>query len=439
MAKKCIFYVLLVILLVAMLPLLCGIVAKKKCRGLVELVNLSPLIETRVIRYDRGWFSSHATLELFLNGLDISQDFRRLVVYTRIKHGPFAINWSRFHFVQAMATARFVLSPEQSFMLKRESDYTIATARIRFKINGIVKLHFTVPKFTHGSDEQMVTMDGMQWDVVFSKHYGTVVSNFSFLGATGVISGHEFSLGEIKSDYRGEKEANGLWIGERILRLKSGKSKNANGHGITFKNFFLSNSIAAAGKNVVNFALAATLDELAINNMVYGTNNLNFEVTNLNKKLLGDIQKSLFSSAIALSPGSIFVELLFSLLGNGSEIKIVNSNSYTPWGKFSLDANVMCDISPQTMGWLATLASSKMEIVMKTEKAFLLYVLEKFYKNISSVGDALIPAIKSRETLDDFAKSGKIFSDDAGVFNITIEYKNKQMLVNGKPLVISVK
>lgn len=438
MIKKCCYYATIVAIALLVLPLLFGVIAEKKCRDLVTSTNVPKLINIKLTKYKRGWFNSQATLKISTQ----VHSFHQAAVEVRIKHGPFSINWSRFRLVQAVAKAAIIISPEWDSLLgTKGSTIKIATANLRIKINGAIELLLEMPKLECVDADNSVLIRGLQLGAFWSSHYDTMKFNLVFMGVEGIVNGHGFNLGEVICDYNGLRSTNGIWVGERILRLKSGWSKNTNNHTISFRNFYLKDTITSAKENRDNFTLVTTLEDLTVNNASYKNNNVVFEVTNLDQKLLTTLYSLLLPNGILLSPKSILLDIIVSLLGNGSAIKIKEVSSHTPWGKLSGDATILCNAPSNNVtavGWLSTLASSNMEIMIKSEETLLLYVFEKFYGSISSGKDKLDPATKAKRNLDELLRKGKLSSNSDGILHINIRYDNNQISVNGKPLTISI-
>lgn len=438
MIKKICYYAIIIVIVLLVLPLLFGVIAEKKCRNLVASANVLGLINTKLVKYKRGWFSSKTTLKVSTQ----ANDLYPATIDVRIKHGPFSISWSRFRLVQAVAKATINISPEWDSLLGTKGSSTeIVKARLRIKLNGAIDLSLEMPKLDYSHAEDSLSIKGLQLGVFWSAGHNMVRFNLIFMGAEGIINSHGFNLGEVIWNCDGLRSANGLWVGERVMRIKSGWSRNANNHTVSFSNFYLKDAMVSTEENRGNFALTTTLEDLTVNNASFKNNNVTFEVTNLNPELLTTLRKLSRIDSILISPKSVLLDAVVFLLSNGSAVKIRDVSSHTPWGKLSGDAAIIRNApsnSVAAIGWLSTLASSNVEVIINTEETLLLYVFEKFYDSISPGKNKLDPATRAKNNFDELLREGKLSRNNERILDINIRYNNNQVTINGKPLTISI-
>lgn len=435
------YTILLIVAILILLPLLFGFVAERKCKQIINAINDTTVLSAKIIDYQRGWFSANATAQLSLDKFELpNKELQQLTINANIIHGPALMDWARFHFVQAMVDAAINLNAAQNQWLKRDDDADpIATIKVKFKLNGNTDIILNSPPLIYQSQENSLNWSGLKIKSIYSPSYNQVKSKIDFSGIDLKTKNINFHLGEITGTYQGIKTSSGLWLGERNLQLDAIIITNSNNRGVAFGDVNIQNIIAANEKNLVNITTAITIGNLNINNGIYNQNKLDLKINNLDPPLLTQLQQQLLSSKIISSPTSVLFDTVMSLLNNGSEIQIKQLVTNTPWGKLLSTANIALANQPNNIGLLAAITGSTVNLNIKTERALASHLLEKFYHNLPTK-QPYDPAKQAEITLTTWQQSGKILMmKDDPYLHLSFDYKNNQLTINGKQLILTTK
>lgn len=414
-----------------LLPLVMGLLAEKKCKQIAEIINTTTPFNVKVTDYQRGWFNAHATAQISLDNLNVpNQELHQLTITAHITHGPILIDWARCRFVQAMINADITLNPIQNALLKRASDAgPIATTSIKFNLSGNTDITLNSPPLAYQDQENSLLWQGLKINVSLSPLCNQIKSKIDFSGTDINIKNHNFHIGKIISNHQGSKTSGNLWVGERNLLLDSFSTKNADNRTTAISGLNLHNAITDNDKNSVNVVTTIAINNLNINNTTYNQNNLNFEINGLSQALLAKLRNQLISNKTIPSLTNIGFDTLLTVLNDGGEINIKQLNTSTPWGKLLATLKMTFAKQPDDSGFLSVITSSTINTDIKTERALALHLLERFY-----------PTKSAEEQLNTWQQSGKITSSAQDNFlHVIVDYKNGQLLINNKQLILTTK
>ncbi|MDR1057194.1 MAG: YdgA family protein [Coxiellaceae bacterium] len=428
------------IAILLLLPLLFGLLAEKKCAQLAEIINTTTPFNAKIINYQRGWFSATATAQVSLEKLEISSSkLQPLVISAHIIHGPMFIDWTRFQFAQAIVNVDINFNAEQNRLSKRAVDAKpIASAKIKLRLSGDTIITLNSLPFAHQDQENDIYWEGIKTRSIFSPLGNQVKSDLDFSGIEIKRKDFDLHIGKITSSYQGSKTTVGLWVGKRDLFLDSFSTKNDNNHTIAFDGLDIHNIVTENQKNSTNITTDISINNININGGIYNHNKLNFEIDKLDQTLLTKIQQRLLSSKIISTPASLGLDILISILNNGSEIKIKEISTNTPWGKFLSSITITSANQNNNPGLLATIANSTINADIKAERVLALHLLEKFYQIIPSQTKSNNPEKQAEDLLNEWQQSGKIVtSDQDNYLHLIFDYKNNQPLINNKLLILT--
>jgi len=354
-----------------LLPMLLGLLAERKCKQIVETLNVTTPLSAKIIDYQRGWFSANATAQISLDKLELpNKELHQLTITANIIHGPILIDWAKFQFVQAMVDAAIDLNATQKHWLKRDPDaQPIATIKIKFKLSGNTDITLDSPSLTYQNEENNLNWHGLKIRSIFSPLYNQVKSKIDFAGVDIKTKDRNVHLGEITSTYQGNKTSNNIWLGERNLQFTSFSTTNTDNRTISLGDLNIRNLVTSNEKNLANIATTITITNLNINGAAYSQNKLDLEINKMDQALLAKLQQQLISSKIISSPTSIGFDMIMAILNNGSEINIKQLDTTTPWGKLFTNIKMSFANQPNNIGWLATITNSTINTNIKAERA----------------------------------------------------------------------
>jgi len=427
-----------------LLPLLMGMLAEKKLNSFVEIINSSTPFHLKITDYRRSWFTSKATAEIKLNKLETANpQLNYLIITANITHGPVIMDWLRFRFIQSMINADINLNSAQNNILKREPNApAIATARIKFRLNGNTDTDLDSPPLAYQDQEINLRWQGLKIEAFFSNLYNKTKSKISFAGVNFVTKDYNFHLAGITSIYQGEKKSSGLWLGERNLQINSFATKNTDSKLTAIEGLDIHNTITADQNNTTNLATKITINNLNLNGTVYEQTNLDLEINKLGQDSLFKLQQQLALNKNIPSPqiGMVF-DAIIALLNNGSEINIKQLSTTTPWGKLIAIIKIVFANQPNNGGLLATITNSTVHTDIKTDRTLALHLLEKFYQNKPGTPQQQTnPTHQAESLLNAWQQSQKItVSEHDHYLHVLFDYKNNQIAINNKQLVLTTK
>ncbi len=424
-----------------LLPLLFGGVAKRRYRQMIEVINQTTPFSAKIVTYDRGWFSSEAITQISLDKLDLpNKELYQLTITANIIHGPLRIDWTRFYFMRAMVDATISLNETQNKWLQRNPDAApAAVIKIKFKLNGKSTLLVDSPSLTYQGPENNINWHGLKIRSVYSPTYDKIISEINFAGLDVKTKNRNIHLGEITSNYQGNKTSNDTWLGEKSLQCAAFSTTNENNRTIAFDNLHIHNLITANDRDRVNVATIIDIANLNINGASYNQNKLDLETNNIDPSWLVRLWQQLISNRILYSPAGTLFDTLVAILSNGSEFNVKQLDTITPWGRLLANAKIAFVNQTNNIGIFAVLASSTISTSIKVEPALALHLIEKFYQNMP-LKPTDNPKKQAAVSLANWQKSGKIVaSNEDPYLHLTIDYKDNRPFINGQQLVLTFK
>ena len=433
----------ILIFILLLLPLLLGLLVENKCNQIAAIINTTTPFDLKITDYQRSWFSADATAKISLDKLELPDpELHQLTIIAHITHGPIILDWQRCQFLQAKINAGVNLNSAQNTVLKRAASAgPVATINIKFDLSGATNINFASVPLAYYDQENHLLWHGLTMQTSFSPIYNQSKSKIEFSGLDLKTKDLNFQLGKITSLYHGSETSNGLWIGERNLEFQSFTNKNDNNRTTSFEKLTIHNNITNEQKNLVNIATTITLDKLNLNGSSYEQNKLDYEINQLHALLVGKLQQQLISTKALLAPQTLLQShTIMDLISSGSEIKIKQLNTNTPWGKLLASISIIFTQPAENKGFLATITNSTINTAIQAERSLAVHLLEKLYQTLSLPKQSNNPTEQAEILLHAWQQSGKITTSDRDNYlHLIFDYKDGQPSLNHKPLTISTK
>jgi uncharacterized protein YdgA (DUF945 family) len=433
------FALIALAVIIFLLPGMMGFVVESKYQKIAATINSNTPLKIEIIDYQRGWFSANATARISLDLFEQEdQDLRQCIITAHILHGPIIVNLERLHFAIGIINAEFNLNEIQNTLLKRADDAgPIAVSNIKIKLNAATDLAFESPPLSYQDTENSFQWKGLKINAEFSQMFNQAQLAVDFPGINIDIKNYIFHLSGANGSYKGNKISDGLWSGERNLRINSFSTKRGGGSALVFNDVNL-HFLIDDHEDIINAVVDIALDGLNIGNDSYNKSKLDLEINNVNKAAFIKMRQQLVSDKDSL--GSDF-DAIISLLSSGGEVNIKQFDTASPWGKLLATIKIIVAKQPKNKGILTAIASSIVTSDIKIERSFALHLIEKFYEKIQFQKQTRESLSNQAESLlNEWQQSGKITNPDKGPYlHVVFDYKDGKSLLNGKALILTTK
>lgn len=437
------YIVATVVIILLILPLLLGFLAEHKCKQIIATINSTTPFSAKIVDYRRGWFDADATAEISLEKLGLpNEELYKINIVSHIIHGPILIDWTRFQFVQALINAHLSLNAAQNDWLKRSpTSEPIASAKIKFKLDGETKINFVSPKFEYQSQDNTINWQGITINSIFSTLYNQAKTQIELPGLDFSTKERSINIGQVSSTYQGKKTSDNFWLGERNIKIASFATRNDNNRIIACGDLHINSATTPAKKkNYANLNIVVAVNNLNINGGSYGQSKLDLEIDNLEQTLLTKLQQQLLSNKITPLPSGSLIDNIIAIVNNGTGVTLKEFYTTTPWGKLFADLKITFADQPKNSGFLATIMGSTINTNIKADRALFLHLMEKFYQTIPLQNTNNNPTQQAEELLADWLKSEKILTtQEDNYLRLNFEYKNNRPTINNQLFVLTTK
>lgn len=285
-----------------------GIVTENSLKKSIAIVNQSNGLYADIDHYDRGWFTSFSVLNWRLhvpervikdqNGQSTvvaAQDFKVQMPIT-IYHGPIIYAKSGLRFGLGYAESDLTMPP--TFSDKFASLFTSASTKPTLALNLFVNylnassLHIRVPEFQVISKQGV---DQLQWlgldsEMNISSNMKNMYGNVRFDGAKWTSEKVVTNIGTVTSAYDMHRTDTGLYMGKATLSIPSIVAQENNQKLLAIEALNLSTD-SDVKDGLFGTHFKASLNRVFADGKTYGPADWEMSVTNLDAKVLADINE----------------------------------------------------------------------------------------------------------------------------------------------------
>lgn len=334
-----------------------GLITERTLKRNVDVINQSSNLFVDIEEYDRGWFTSTATLNWRVhiperviknsNGQSTttpSQDHKIQMPLT-IYHGPFIYTNSGVKFGLGYAESHLALPA--SYVEKFNNLYTSESIQPKLLLSMFVnylnnsRLHVGLPSFKmiakQGGDQ--FEWFGMDTDFSISASLKNIEGNISIDGASLIKNKIKALLGKVNSDYNLHQTDTGLYLGDASMSLPS-LIVSENDQKIFEVEKFTARSSSDIESGLFNSYFNTSLDKVTGNGKTYGPALLEMSLKNLDASVLASINEEfnkMQQSSDTQRQQALFtiLPLLPKLFSQGAQFEISKLNLVMPEGAIS--------------------------------------------------------------------------------------------------------
>ncbi|MCL5261421.1 MAG: YdgA family protein [Gammaproteobacteria bacterium] len=448
------FISLAIILLVigVFLPYFNGKFVENKFRNLVTAANNFSWVNIKIVNYDRHWFSADASLQVtpkvlkdsplqYLHNPQINQ----LMLVSHIAHGPIIMDAKHFKLAQATINTIAELDAEQNTLLKRSATAgPVANIDVTVGLGGTSHLEASSKPLAYQDAENNINWQGLNLTAKISAAVDNISSDIELPGLDITTKNFQFKIAAFKSETESVKSAAGLWVDQSDLTLKNFAVKTQT-QDIAVENV-AAQLVATDKKNILDRTTTITADKFTINGETYSNNTISWSEKNVNQVLLhelqGQLQQIMLTEHPTLQQLATAFDKLTSIISKGVEFDVKQFDTNTPWGKFSATLKATFDpTTNQNPGILTLLLNSEIALDIKLDQKLILHIIEIFYNSTKQSTQTPADIQNSAvQLLADWQKTGKVIVDGKSyLVYIDVDYKNRQLLLNEKPIFLSTK
>jgi hypothetical protein len=450
--------IVILFLMVILPPFFMGMLAASKCNQLVDTINTYSPVNVQIVSYHRSWFSADATAVVSLKQRRWLQndkvdaaiwlqkpELRQFTINAHISHGPVIMNMQRIRFAQALVDATVNLTDQQNNLLKRSNDAgPIAKARFVIQLSGKSILKSEGVPLSYQDADTNFNWQGFHLQMELSPTFSKLKTEFDLPGFNFSQKDNSVKLDGLMNSFVGFKTAEGLWAGERTLILKTFNMQTNNKHSLNISGLVM-HVTANEDHNLLNYFVTTNLDLLDVDGALYQGNVFNFNLKQLNKGILAQLDKQFIAmedtDQTSLQQAAQSFSTLVGLLNAGAILEVIQCNTTTPWGKLFATMNLNFSSGGSNAGFLAVIANSVLGMNIKANQNLVLHILEKFYQSVQAGDQPTDAATKQAQAmLAEWQQAGKVVTEGNDTFiNLELNYKNHQLLLNNKPLELTIK
>lgn len=251
--KKLIYFVFLLVVVLALTPWITGFYFKREFFNLVNIANQNNRIKISVVNYEHGWLSSTTKIHIAEN---LKQQPIELSFDEHITHGPVIYDQAKHTFVIAMAMIETNLHLPAAIEAKLFNN-TAASSAVHLNtlvtFDGQWKNQIATPPISLKMPDQSLSWEGLTGNYDVFIHQNRVNSIHSQI-SVGAISANKSSptnmdlnISPFSLSYDGIRHTLGVWIGAFKFSMMNFKFNNGNGNQIQINDLIINtkNSLSA--------------------------------------------------------------------------------------------------------------------------------------------------------------------------------------------------
>lgn len=423
---------LLLLTLILSLPLIYGVIIKKKCHQLaITASELSP-IKITISDYQQHWFTSTALITIDIKWPQKDTQPTRMAYIAHISHGPIIIDLKRIRVAQAQIIAN-ILPPDNLTNLNKPnlSIFKIhpkleSKSHNNITIQSIIKLSgktiiniFSQPYEAKNTDYEISTTK-LNFTLTLNNEFNKVKQTCNLQKLTFVTPDLNFKLNNLSTNYDGYRNQDGLWIGDSNIHIDALQFDRPNKkRDFSLEQLNIESKITAI-KNILTIVTDLDLQTLTINGAIYTHNKIIFNANGINATTI---------AKMTVQNASIFSSYL-ELVSNGIELSIPQLETTTPWGKLNVASNLTIEQSTPDQNIIKSLTNAVLSITVNLHKKLALHLLGNIYKYDNYQ--------QAMNLLDRWNQENKVIYTDNNNIHLDILYKNTKLLLNSKPLSIKL-
>jgi uncharacterized protein YdgA (DUF945 family) len=432
-----------------LLPYGLGFVAQNKYSQILDTFAKSNTIQLSLVNYQRGWFSSEATVKVVLPGVP---KLAALLIQQHIEHGPI------FSITAANHQKRLMLG-QTLISSQVKTPFGIVDIVSWISLQGAFSGTLHIPTLYHQTAQQghsyAATLTGISGDFQLPADLKKIAAHLQIPKAVIKIDHFEQQIDQTDIVYQLKKSDSGLFLGQRRLAIRA---VALNFPIYPFK-LQLQGLKAEADGSEQNHKLQSeiniALQQVLFNNAAYGPQQLLLAINQLDVPSFLALSKELNSwktqPELDDQAYARYQQLLVNLLSHGLQIQVKRLALVTPLG------------APQLVGSITFPAQSANDVMtvftaadaqfnLQIPATFLMRLLEKIngamMQHVATTmaaattpiaapaAPAIIPTQLAQQQVTEWVNKKWLVPKDNG-YQISVLRQNRQLTINGQPLDIT--
>ncbi|KTD22214.1 putative membrane protein YdgA-like protein [Legionella lansingensis] len=356
-----------------------GYLTEQKVKESLNFVNRSDGLAATIVKYDRGWFTSTATLNWHIhipeqttqtNGkteTTPAQDYKMQMPVT-IYHGPviFSDKGVKFGLGYAHTALKMPAEYTQQFNTLFTSESTSPTVVIDFFVSylGNSNVDMSVPAFKLFAKEGNATFEwlGMSTSTNFSSDLDKVGGNITIDGLSFKKDQVNTKMSTVTSEYNLHRTDKGLFLGDASLSFPSFVVMDSDKKLFELGQFDI-HSDSDIENGLFNSHFKTSIEKIVANNKTYGPGSLEVAIRNLDADALARLNaqaQQVQQGTEAERQRAMLAMLpeLPKLFSKGAEFEVTEMNFVMPQG--TIEGNLMVSLPKGEM-------SNPFEIIQRVQ------------------------------------------------------------------------
>lgn len=445
------FLLLLFLIIVALfvLPYGLGFVAQHKYTQILGMLSKSNTVQVSLVRYQRGWFSSDATIKISMQmpiGL-MQKTTKPLIITQHIAHGPV------FSILSGTGQKRLALG-QTLITTDANSPFGALHMVSKIKLDGKLVGTFSAPTLQlhymdvlHG--ENTAELQGVSGKFMLSADLQQWIAAVDIPEMSVKTDAFTQHLHRTRFFYHLHKSQSGLFLGKHICTIDT-MTWHADfipGKDLKLEKIRLVEQDAEKNKKI-QAKIEAELKYVTLKNATYGPQQIQLVISDLDVPALLAWTKALhhFSDAqtSSLQKYQTYRQLLLNLLRRGVQVKIEKLALVTPWGAPSLMAEV--DVVQRPMStFIDLMAATQGRVAVHLPASFVMRLLEKVIVTSPYLSAAVIkttppnlappssPLEIAQRQLTEWIDKKWLLPEGDG-YTMVILYQGQRMTINNQPI-----
>lgn len=427
-----IFWIIIVFALIIglIVPLIFGFIIKNQFAEHFLNFAQSPSVQAKIVHYERGWFTSTATIELTLKNSQLSIGPReassnKLIINENIKHGLLIFNQE--------SGLKIALA---SIVANANSANIDLTGNVVWLLNQQVKSSFNAPKLQFIDQNTIINVQEIQGNYLFNPKLMTIIgqTNINKIDSNSPDA-TTVSISGFSAQQKLQRK-NLIWYGTRDLQVKyvSLTNKGTKSRTYVANNISLSANVTELN-NKTQIAIVNNVKTINFNGTTLGPLDLIMSVQNIDSQSLSDFiaKAQSFDPQDYKNKMSDFSNSLFQLVSKGINVNIDKLQLETPQGSVQINAGVsLPEMSSSNI--FSLLYNLQIQMNVKIPQVWLVNFMSLAYENSTKIPQGMTNTDYAKQQVQQWINDKQWLLDANGILTMNLQLQKAKLLMNGIPI-----
>jgi len=442
---------LLGLFIIFLTPFVIGILIEKNYPGIFEKLSRAPQVSSKIIQYQRGWFSSNAIIKVTLHSPRIRNYSESVEIISHIQHGPVILEKLADGSKKLLVAIAIMKNHSNTHFLKMKT-------RVVWQITGAIKGHVFPSSLVYQFLDGNLTISGVKGNFKLSRSFQEMSGKMSMDSGSLVLKNSNIvppvirpliKLNQMSSDVdfknvkfkdKRNKVIGKLWFGYRKVNIGKLTIFNREGHPFEFSNISL-NMTSTQQDDKANLALRYGINQVKGSDLAVGPIQFAIAMDGLNSQALAQLTHQLTKEQqrrkLTQRELAKFYQPALSLLGQGFIISLQKFNIGTAQGAVDLTAHITVPKQSGAPNFHFLADNLAASLQLKMPRIWLLHLLTHFFNHEDHQNEAngqqpQTAEQKANQSIEDWINNKILIQKDKDLlFDLT--YKKGDLLINGAP------